>query len=101
MNSVYVTVFEFIFWTLQVVVDSTIISDLLGELTPEKPLYPENPFTKAQQKMLAENWSGNVREFYRLACFSIMYIEFTTELITLFWIFTSIKSMLFTCHKIL
>ena len=69
--------FSFIvyFLNLQVVVDSTIISDLLDELSPEKPLYPKNPFHKAQHKMLAENWSGNVREFYPVSCFSIMYTE--------------------------
>ncbi|KAM9477079.1 glutathione S-transferase omega-1-like [Clarias gariepinus] len=42
----------------QVVCESPITCEYLDELYPEKKLFPPDPFAKAQQKMLLEEYSG-------------------------------------------
>ncbi|XP_055026460.1 glutathione S-transferase omega-1 [Misgurnus anguillicaudatus] len=51
----------------QVIFESPITCDFLEEAYPAKKLYPSDPFEKAQQKMLLEEYSKVVPLFYKLS----------------------------------
>ncbi|KAM9477238.1 glutathione S-transferase omega-1-like [Clarias gariepinus] len=49
-----------------VVYESPITCEYLDELYPEKKLFPSDPFAKAQQKMLLEEYSKVIPLFYKI-----------------------------------
>ncbi|KAK3573518.1 hypothetical protein QTP86_026041 [Hemibagrus guttatus] len=49
-----------------VVYESAITCEYLDELYPEKKLFPTDPFAKAQQKMLLEEYSQVIPLFYKI-----------------------------------
>ncbi|XP_026992135.2 glutathione S-transferase omega-1-like [Tachysurus fulvidraco] len=50
----------------QVVYESAITCEYLDEIYPEKKLFPSDPFAKAQQKMLLEEYSKVIPLFYKI-----------------------------------
>ncbi|KAF4090450.1 hypothetical protein AMELA_G00051940 [Ameiurus melas] len=50
----------------QLVYESAITCEYLDEVYPEKKLFPSDPFAKAQQKMLLEDYSKVVPLFYKI-----------------------------------
>ncbi|XP_026873429.1 glutathione S-transferase omega-1 isoform X1 [Electrophorus electricus] len=50
----------------QVIYESPITCEYLDEVYPEKKLFPSDPFEKAQQKMLLEEYSKVIPLFYKI-----------------------------------
>ncbi|MCI4376309.1 hypothetical protein PGIGA_G00187130 [Pangasianodon gigas] len=50
----------------QVICESAITCEYLDEMYPEKKLFPSDPFAKAQQKMLLEEYSKVIPLFYKI-----------------------------------
>ncbi|XP_060782086.1 glutathione S-transferase omega-1-like [Neoarius graeffei] len=50
----------------QVVYESAIVCEYLDEIYPEKKLFPSDPFAKAQQKMVLEEYSKIIPLFYKI-----------------------------------
>ncbi|XP_076829882.1 glutathione S-transferase omega-1-like [Brachyhypopomus gauderio] len=50
----------------QMICESLITSEYLDEAYPEKKLFPSDPFEKAQQKMLMEEFSKVIPLFYKI-----------------------------------
>ncbi|XP_051504631.1 glutathione S-transferase omega-1-like [Myxocyprinus asiaticus] len=51
----------------QVIYESLITCEYLDEVYPEKKLIPSDPFERAQQKMLLENYSKVIPYFYKIS----------------------------------
>ncbi|XP_033626468.1 pyrimidodiazepine synthase-like [Asterias rubens] len=52
----------------KVFIESSIINDLLDDLYPDPPLYPKDPYAKAEDKIFMEEYSSKViPHFYKFA----------------------------------
>lgn len=58
----------------QVIQESPITCEYLDEAYPQKKLFPSDPFQKAQQKMLLEDFS-KVGRYYQIEYRNVIYIS--------------------------